>query len=727
MAQTLISKKKGKEGEARVPRPSLIIEVPPEKDTLFLDLVSKGDLTRVRTLVESKGNVISINCLNIKGHSALHLALKNNDERMVAYLVSRKDLDPMDCVLHAVKMNHPRIVTMILDKLKSIHPVHNLEFNSCVNSPDFPDYLTPLMLAAQCGHVEMINLLLYRDHPPLVPPHAPSCQCEECIVMQKEKDPLELTNYKYDLYRAICNPVYVCQLTNDPILLVFHLVVELREVAKKNRILLRSYEELILKTETFAADLISQCRTSEEVKTILNEKYGSNLSGEFQFPRLILAVDYKQKHFVAQTNVQEVLESAWVSSWYAWRSYSQFRCFLHFLGRVSMLLVLFFVCLLFPKSKWAKFYETPLNRMLSWVASNFVFLFLLFIQSISDKKGQTRYDILDHTGWLTCIFLFELTRIISSARMCILQGVKKYSLFKWNQFDAITDLLFVTSFLFWLVSVLTCLREPDIERKNWDKYDSQLFFEGFLCVATVMSFSRLLLLLQIHETWGPMQVSLGKMTKDLFQFIIVFIIALGSFNIGMCRLYQYYDGMQQTDTATNAISSQESSFVSGFNTFKVLFWGLFGMSSQDSGAVVIENLPNEEGALDVIVTHDFTQAVGLSLFAIYTVLQVIMLLNMLVAVMSNSYQKVTDNVDVEWVFGRTEVYLSYMSQSVLPPPLNWVPAAVGHGACAGFIQSIIGRRLSDRESEDSQEEKREFDTVMQRLVQRYLSQKDEKE
>lgn len=705
-----------------------MFDVPSENDKLFLDFVTTGDLAEVKKLIENKDNFININCLDFKGQSALHLALKNNDEIMVAYLVSRKDLDPMDCVLHAVKMNNLRIVTMILDKLKSIHPQHNLEFNPCINSPDFPDYLTPLMLAAQCGHMEMIHLLLYRDHPPLVPPHRPACRCEECIATKSEKDTLELTNYTYDLYRAICNPVYICQLTNDPILLVFHLVVELREVAKKNRILLRSYEELILNTETFAADLIALCRNSEEVKTILNEKYGSNLRGDFQFPRLILAVDYRQKRFVAQTSVQEVLENAWVSSWYAWRSYSQFRCFLHFLGRVSMLFVLFFVCLLLPKSKWAKFYEIPLNRMLSWVASNFVFLFLLFIQSISDRKDQTRYDILDHTGWLTCIFFFELTRIISSGRMCFLQGVRKYLVFKWNQFDALTDFLFVTSFLFWLVSVLTCLREPDIERKNWDKYDSQLFFEGFLCVATVMSFSRLLLLLQIHETWGPMQVSLGKMTKDLFQFIIVFIIAIGSFNIGMCRLYQYYDGMKQTDSEANAVSSQESSFVSGFDTFKVLFWGLFGMSSQDAGAVVIENLPNEEGTLDVIVTHDFTQAVGLSLFAIYTVLQVIILLNMLVAVMSNSYQRVTDNVDVEWVFGRTEVYLSYMSQSVLPPPLNWMPAAVGHGACAGFITNIIGRRVSDtdRESEQTLEDKREFDTVMQRLVERYFSQQDEK-
>lgn len=37
------------------------------------------------------------------------------------------------------------------------------------------------------------------------------------------------------------------------------------------------------------------------------------------------------------------------------------------------------------------------------------------------------------------------------------------------------------------------------------------------------------------------------------------------------------------------------------------------------------------------------------------VLAVIVILNMLIATMSNTFQKVTDNVDIEWAFGRTEV------------------------------------------------------------------------
>lgn len=46
---------------------------------------------------------------------------------------------------------------------------------------------------------------------------------------------------------------------------------------------------------------------------------------------------------------------------------------------------------------------------------------------------------------------------------------------------------------------------------------------------------------------------------------------------------------------------------------------------------------------------------------------------MLIATMSNTFQRVTDNVDIEWTFGRMEVYIKYMLETTLPPPLNLIP------------------------------------------------------
>lgn len=39
----------------------------------------------------------------------------------------------------------------------------------------------------------------------------------------------------------------------------------------------------------------------------------------------------------------------------------------------------------------------------------------------------------------------------------------------------------------------------------------------------------------------------------------------------------------------------------------------------------------------------------------FEVISVIIVLNMLIATMSNTFQRVNDNVAIEWTFGRTEV------------------------------------------------------------------------
>lgn len=95
---------------------------------------------------------------------------------MVEYLLSRPDIDPGDTHLHAIRDNETKIAVIILNKLNELSP--GLEYAGVTQSTDFPDDTTPLAVAAQCGHFEMINFLRRRQH--ILPrPHPPSCNCEE--------------------------------------------------------------------------------------------------------------------------------------------------------------------------------------------------------------------------------------------------------------------------------------------------------------------------------------------------------------------------------------------------------------------------------------------------------------------------------------------------------------------------------------------------------------------
>nr|XP_015006973.2 short transient receptor potential channel 6 [Macaca mulatta] len=143
-------------------------------------------------------------------------------------------------------------------------------------------------------------------------------------------------------------------------------------------------------------------------------------------------------------------------------------------------------------------------------------------------------------------------------------------------------------------------------------------------------------------------MSLGGAVKDIFRFMVIFIMVFVAFVIGMFNLYSYYIGAKQNDAF---ITVQES--------FKTLFWAIFGLSEVKS--VVIN------------YNHKFIENIGYVLYGVYNVTVVIVLLNMLIAIINNSFQEIEDDTDVEWKFSRVKLWFSYFGDGRgLPVPFNLV-------------------------------------------------------
>lgn len=51
--------------------------------------------------------------------------------------------------------------------------------------------------------------------------------------------------------------------------------------------------------------LVGYCRSTEEMELVLKQTKGSD-AVHLPFPRLVLAIDYKQKRFVSHPNTQQV-------------------------------------------------------------------------------------------------------------------------------------------------------------------------------------------------------------------------------------------------------------------------------------------------------------------------------------------------------------------------------------------------------------------------------------
>ncbi|XP_076759027.1 short transient receptor potential channel 5 [Xylocopa sonorina] len=712
------------------PRPSVVLPHLQELEQHFFELVAYGNVAEVRQFLQKYSN-FNINVVDFQGVTALHIAVRDRNTAMVEYLLSQPDIDPGDTHLHAIRDNEMRIAMIILNKLNELSP--GLEYAGVTQSTDFPDDTTPLAVAAQYGHFEMITLLRKRHHM-LARPHPPSCNCEDCKSERERYDLLTIVQKRLLGYKAITNPAYICQTVDDPILEAFNLSYELNMAATFDREFYYQYKHLAKTVTEFATDLLNCARNMNEVELILKQSTGFAHSSKFLYPRLLFALHNKQRTFVAHPNIQQLITNKWIDGWYEWKIMNIWRKSLILTLRVFLLPVITIVVLVAPNSRRSKFWQSPVNKFISSIASYMVFLFVIFQQSNADKTEQLRGPPNTVYVWILIIYVLSYTWAL--IRLCIIHGPKRFSSGPWYWFEMIMIFLFVLTFLYWITAALDVRMhgQLELERKYWNMYDPTLIAEGLYCMATIMAFLKLLYICQLDYHLGPLQLSLGKMIKDVKHFIILFSIIIFAFVAGTCRLYQYYDEMIQIDDETKIKTQQVSSFVSFSSALKTLFWALFCMSPIESADVVIENLPGESKTETIINHHTFTEIIGYISFAGFTFIAVILILNMLIACMSNTMSKVKENVIVEWTFGRTEIYVDFMLTTTLPPPFNIIPTYIGMQPVVEYLKLLLKPSPDKRARWDinhcffietiEEDKNSQFSIVMAQLAQRYFRKKD---
>ena len=105
------------------------------------------------------------------------------------------------------------------------------------------------------------------------------------------------------------------------------------------------------------------------------------------------------------------------------------------------------------------------------------------------------------------------------------------------------------------------------------------------------------------------------------------------------------------------------------------------------------------------------------MFGSYSVINVIVLLNLLIAMMSNSYAVIEERADKEWKFARTKLWMSYFEDGdTLPPPFNILPPPKLLFRLCGLQKKKFERETSDRKR--THESK--YGAVMRALIWRYV-------
>ncbi|XP_006517326.1 short transient receptor potential channel 7 isoform X3 [Mus musculus] len=612
----------------------------PEEER-FLDSAEYGNIPVVRKMLE-ESKTLNFNCVDYMGQNALQLAVGNEHLEVTELLLKKENLARVgDALLLAISKGYVRIVEAILS-----HPAfaqgQRLTLSPLeqeLRDDDFYAYdedgtrfshdITPIILAAHCQEYEIVHILLLKGAR-IERPHDYFCKCNECTEKQR-KDSFSHSRSRMNAYKGLASAAYLSLSSEDPVLTALELSNELARLA--------------------------------------------NIETEFKF--------------VAHPNCQQQLLTMWYENLSGLRQQSIAVKFLAVFGVSIGLPFLAIAYWIAPCSKLGQTLRSPFMKFVAHAVSFTIFLGLLVVNASDRFEGVKTLPNETFTDYPKQIFRVKTTQF-SWTEMLIMkwvlgmiwseckeiweEGPREYVLHLWNLLDFGMLSIFVASFTARFMAFLKASEAqlyvdqyvqdvtlhnvslpPEVAyftyaRDKWWPSDPQIISEGLYAIAVVLSFSRIAYILPANESFGPLQISLGRTVKDIFKFMVIFIMVFVAFMIGMFNLYSYYRGAKYNPAFTTVEES-----------FKTLFWSIFGLSEVIS--VVLK------------YDHKFIENIGYVLYGVYNVTMVVVLLNMLIAMINNSYQEIEEDADVEWKFARAKLWLSYFDEGrTLPAPFNLVPS-----------------------------------------------------
>ncbi|KAG9511063.1 Transient receptor potential-gamma protein, partial [Fragariocoptes setiger] len=502
--------------------------------------------------------------------------------------------------------------------------------------------------------------------------------------------------------------------------------------------------------------------------------------------RLKLAIKCKQKTFCAHADVQQLLATMWYEQVPGFRSASCATQTWQIMCLCLMFPIYSIAHLVCPNRDFGRRIEKPFVKFVCHSASYVTFLFALILSTHYRPAGVPVHVPtcveLALTFWIAGLIWAEWQQI----RAC---GCDYYFSDAWNTLDLVANSCYVGTIVLRLVSYFmhsslsldsaafhinsmfninnnnntnaavahATTIHVAVPREQWDAYDPILLSEALFAAATILSALKLVYIFLINPHLGSLQISLARMMIDILKFAWIYALVLFSFACGMNQLLWYYADLERhaclqelannvsqlapinltlapaapivapiiiepstTDREQQTECDQRwRHFSNVFEASQTLFWATFGLV----------DLANFE----LRGIQQYTRFWALLMFGCYCFINVVLVLNLLIAMMNHSYEKISAKADVEWKFARTRLWLSYFDARItVPPPFNIIPSVGTMRHCMRRIRKLRTKAIHTTPEEPTPASPMVTDTmgsttvrysrVMHALVRRYIKE-----
>lgn len=179
-----------------------------------------------------------------------------------------------------------------------------------------------------------------------------------------------------------------------------------------------------------------------------------------------------------------------------------------------------------------------------------------------------------------------------------------------------------------------------------------IWARSLYCLTLATFYLRFMPVFYAYENVGPKVIMIQKMLTDLLFFFAIFIIFLLSYGI-----------------ASHALRFPNSKIEWSLlkNIVYLPYWQMYG-------ELFLDDVSGDDCKNSTNSGETCPEKTGLAviLFAIYMILTNILLINLLIAMFSNTFEKVQGNSENFWRYYRYSLIRDYLDRPSFAPPLNMI-------------------------------------------------------
>ncbi|KAG5447154.1 Transient receptor putative cation channel sub M member 2 [Clonorchis sinensis] len=308
------------------------------------------------------------------------------------------------------------------------------------------------------------------------------------------------------------------------------------------------------------------------------------------------------------------------------------------------------------RRKLVGFYNAPMVRFAYATMSHLIFLCFFIYALLFDYKAQKNYDM---TTKLILLF-WVFTYFVENVRQGISSGLSFRDYMKriWKSLELVAIILFIIGTALHLMLVAEMRRAAmPVDLTNTVQQTLYRMGQIFYGMSLFLFFYRLLEAFTADRRIGPLVVMIQSMVvKDLMPFMSLLVVALFSF-----ALLQW--AVAYTGTASESYVDNSKTL---FEALKLAYFQMFGEYQ-------LEDLTTKKS--DDCKTNKLNCVDGISewlapiILAIFVILTQVLLLNLLIAMFTSTYERIESSATGYWSLQRYQVICEFVDRSVFPPPL----------------------------------------------------------